>query len=494
MKNFIFFTIFAFVLCLCACSITEERIKAEYDKSDYKKTYRSIQKTISSNNNNVLLWQMQSGFLTFSQFGPVFSLIDLEKAESIYKKYEQEGILSSTFSSMAATLSNDNAIPYKGNVYEGSLLNFYKALAYSSIGDFVNARVEFNRANDRQRRAKEYYKKEIQKAHDNAIKNANKKKESKDYTLNTSKSSINNIIKLKYSNLDNFAIYKDLINPIIPYTSGIFFMIENDYSKAVDLLKESYGISRSDVILSDMELLESRRFEKDINNYTWFIVEDGDISRKQGNTFSTPIIINSNITSINLAMPTIYNIKPNFNNYKINDYKTDRIVELSNIFVSEFEKQLPSIITRAIIGAIVKFITIYAISGATSGDYDSIAGLFANIAFSLMTYPDTRNSFVLANSIHVVRIPNDIENVTLYGDNTKLLNIKLTQDCNSIGKRIESSKDFTTLIEKDPNDFNTRIKLFEKYKKSKDICTKTDNIVYVRVRNNMATHFIIKGD
>lgn len=43
------------------------------------------------------------------------------------------------------------------------MVNTYKALNYASLHDSANTRVEFNRALDRQRRAKDYFRSEIQK-------------------------------------------------------------------------------------------------------------------------------------------------------------------------------------------------------------------------------------------------------------------------------------------------------------------------------------------
>ncbi|RDU71236.1 hypothetical protein CQA66_06735 [Helicobacter aurati] len=494
MKNFIFFGFFAiYSLCLTACATLEKQIQAEYDSDQYIRTYESIHKAMNTTTNNILLWKMQAGFLTFSYFGPVFSLIELDNAETIYKKYEQEGILSSAFNSVAATFSNDMSMSYKGNIYEGSLLNFYKALAYSSLEDSINARIEFNRANDRQRRAKEYYQKEIAKAHDKAIQNANKKQQSPDYATNTSDSKINAILTQRYSNLNNFAVYKDLLNPMIPYISGIFFMLEKDYTKAIDLLKESYGITHSNIIANDMMLLESRQLQEDSNNYTWFIIEDGNISRKQDNSFSTSLLLGGNVASINLALPSLSEGKSRFKTYKVNTYRADSIAKISALFGSEFEKQLPIILTRAIISAIVKLVTV-EIANHIGGDYGALTGLLTSVIFNAATSADTRGSFILPDSVWVARIPNDNNKIAIYGDDTLIINLNFTPNCNSLAKRIESHQAFLNLIKQKPKDFHAKINLFKKYKPQMNICAKTDNIIYIRVHNNVATYFTIKGN
>ena len=488
MKNF--FLLSFLVLCLCACSVTENNIRTKYDSANYISTYKGLQEAASKKNTNSLLWQMQSGFLNFSYFGPEFSIEDLDIAEKVYKKYEDEGILSGAFSTVAATFTNDRVLPYRGYVYEGSLLNFYKAMAYSSINDYTNARIEFNRANDRQRRAKDYYKKEIKKAHDKAVMNANTKQRNADYAINTSDEALDGIISSKYSNLSNFAIYKDLINPAIPYLSGVFFMLEDDYVKSVDLLKEAYGISRAPLIADDMKLLDSRRLGKDSDKYTWFFIEDGDISRKHGITFAVTLWLGGSVSSINIALPFLGEGKPSFRSYKINGHEANLIVTNSNLFGSEFEKQLPSIITRALISAIAKFTVSYLTSELGS----EIGGLLTSLVFNVITAVDTRSSFVLPHAVWAVRIPNVEGDIEMLGGNSVFPRFSFTKKCDSLTKRLEANRTFNALFKDKPKDLSARIKYLEQHKQTSDICLNSDNIVYVRVRGGVARQFIIRGD
>lgn len=139
MKNFIFFILIG--LFLCACSSYNDQISHEYDTQRYTQAYKTLQKATKKESNDWLLWKMQSGFITFGYFGAHYSINDLELAEQKFKIYESEGILSSLGSKVIATLSNDNVIAYRGFIFEGVFLNFYKALAFSSIGDDVQARI-----------------------------------------------------------------------------------------------------------------------------------------------------------------------------------------------------------------------------------------------------------------------------------------------------------------------------------------------------------------
>ncbi len=494
MRNFTFFLFI--VIFFCACSPYNTQITGEYDRQHYTKVYKTLQKATDSDSNDWLLWKMQLGFLTFSYFGPHFSLDDLELAEQKFKIYESEGILSGISQNVGATFSNDMVIPYRGMIFEGAFLNFYKALAFSSIGNNAQARIEFNRANDRQRRAKDYYAKEIQRSHDKVIEEANKKNKNDIYENSTTDSEINKIIQSKYTTIKNFAVYKDIINPIIPYVSGVFFMIEKDFSKSMDLLKESYGISNADIIASDMQLLEIRKKSKTIQPFTWIIIEDGDMARKDGFDVSIPFSIGDGFNAINIALPYIKEGKQTYDLYRVNNMKADIVSNVSGLFVSEFDKQLPSIIARAIIGAILKYSITHSIN-QFGGDYGSIIGLATTLAFSATTNSDKRTSIFLPNNIWATRIPNTDSKVSIFGNNIALLNIPITNDCNILDKRLASYKEFYNIIKAKPKDLSARINIFKLYYESGNedrICAKTDNIVYVRVHRGTVVHTIIKGD
>ncbi len=494
MKNFIFLILIG--LFLSACSKYNAKITKEYDNQHYTQAYKTLQHATMKESNDWLLWKMQSAFITFSYFGPHFSLIDLEEAEQKFKINESEGLLSSVGENIGATLSNDLAIPYKGLVFEGVFLNFYKALAFSSMGDSVQARIEFNRANDRQRRAKDYYAKEIKKSHDKAIKAASEKKKNTNYEKSTTDYEINKIINEKYTTLREFAIYKDLINPIVPYVSGLYFMIEGDFIKSIDLLKESYGISGANIIAKDMQLLEYRKNKANKQTYTWIIIEDGDMARKDGIEISMPFALENGVNAINMALPHLKEGKNTYISYRVNDAQADMVSSVSNLFASEFEKQLMPIITRAIISTLLKYSITYS-ANEFGGDYGVLMGLVTTIAFSAINQTDTRTSLMLPSSIWATRVKNTDSNIKVFGNNIELLNLPITNDCNILDKKLSSAKEFEKVVKAKSKDLSARIHIFQNYYESGNedkVCAKTDNIVYVRVHHGTITHAIIKGD
>lgn len=448
------------IFIFSSCSYHADGFKANYDSGRYEKSEQNIQIGLKKDQaSNILFWKINDGFFASSILNPNSeSIAKLNSAEAIFNQYEDRGLLSSLMSNLLASITNELTIPYSGYIYEGTFLNLYKALIYIKLKDYTNARIEFNRANDRSRRAKDYYQKEILKSESNLS------KEKAISTLKNLNAQLENDTKIRkvYSNLHQFSIYKDLVNPFVPYLSGLFFMQEKDFSKSIDLLKESYGITNSNLILGDINILSDRERNK-FEAFTWFIIEDGDIARKDSAKLSVMLNINGPIF-VTFLFPIFKNGFSNFNSYSVKSLNNvalgDKIVNVSALMASEFEKQLPFLRFRSIASTLVKLTSSISINKITN---DSLLGGIFSFVLSGVSKLDTRSSILLPDSIHMVRVKNsDFENLTLFGNNTQLRNFEFTYECKN-----------------DPN----------------YICKNTDNIVFVKVHKHKIINFYkIKGN
>lgn len=173
------------------------------------------------------------------------SLGVLDQAEQRFDKTQSAFTRGAGY--VGATMINDNVRAYGGNIYEGVLINYYKAIDYMLLNDSAKARVQFNRANERQRRAKEFYYEEVQKA----IKEIDS---SKKHNINMERSrvEVSEILNNTYSNLDKYEAYQGLLNPAVSYLSGLFYALNGDENKGLGYLNEAYGISQSPFVAQDL--------------------------------------------------------------------------------------------------------------------------------------------------------------------------------------------------------------------------------------------------
>ncbi|WP_240333312.1 hypothetical protein [Helicobacter suis] len=316
----------------------------------------------------------------------------------------------------AATYGSAANIPYEGHMYEWTLTNYYKALDYAFLNKEQDARVEFNRTIERQRRIKQAYSKEIARAQAQAEK-AKSKNGSKFASMLAGTSQMDAELKQTYSNLEKFKAYDGFINPMVSYVSGLFFCINKD-AKGLDDLKEAYGVSKNSVVVQDIKNFVYGSKEK----FTWVIVEDG----KQ------PTLKERKMSDINLALPLLVPGKDFHKSFQlVVNNKVENLSVLSNfgaIVGKEYQTTLPTIKARAITSAILKTGTEKGLeaAGQYAGGYGGLAASLGGAAMHAVnkasTAADTRSSNVFPNIVYVGRIKNsEANNFALNIDNSPSL-------------------------------------------------------------------------
>lgn len=143
-------------LFFCACASNGDIATLEmlyYEGKSVDDSYSYAKKYADDD----FLWALQSGILAY-QVGEFESANKhLNGAEVFFEGVSGENAFNSGFKSFASIILSNGMFEYSGAFYESVFINHYKALNAIMSGDFQGARVEFNRANDRQRRAKDYF-------------------------------------------------------------------------------------------------------------------------------------------------------------------------------------------------------------------------------------------------------------------------------------------------------------------------------------------------
>ncbi len=415
-----------------------------------------------------VLWNLQAGVSAFTSHQED-TLNLLEQGETLFSKYESEGLMGRIFGSVGSVLVNENIRDYRGNIYEGVMFNYYKALNTMSQKDYARARVEFNRANDRQRRAKDYFNKDIQKA---LAQEHKQNAQDRNLQQVDTHSSISSLLQKEYSNLKNFQAYEGFINPAVSYVSALFFMLEEDYNKAMDLYKESYGINHASIINQDLQIMQKRKNSNTDARYTWFIIEDGQSAHKQDMSINLPTFyVSNNVLHVGVAIPMLVEGKISARIYQAQsteqqNFKASEVADLDKVIANEFNKQLPFILTRTISSAILKSIT----QNVLDNQFGTIGALAGALYSMSTTNADVRIATALPKRVLVLQIPNNVGKFMLQADNRPLYNVHF--ECikeTSLQKNMQKIKNIITL------------------------CEKNDNILYLRVKGNNPTYRILKG-
>ena len=329
---------------------------------------------------DTILWGAQGGSLARDCKIYNKSIIYLDKAEKEYKEsVDKDNIAKNALESSTSMLVNNNVNEYEGNTYEKVMVNTYKALNFMNMNDQANARVEFNRALDRQRRAKEYFEKEIKEKKEELKKTSDKKEEEiakknqkndkndkKDNKIGSfdtfdaanNKKTQDAIYKKYNSLLNDFDAYPDFVNPFTTYIAGVYFMLEGDSSKARNLLKESVSMApKNKQILSDFKLSDKyiNSLKNAKENYAWVIYENGQGMVKDEIRIDIPLFLfTSNAYYTGIALPKITERTNSYKHLNINGKKTTQVCNMDNVIKTEFKKRFPMIVTEAVLNTVIK--------------------------------------------------------------------------------------------------------------------------------------------
>ena len=375
-----------------------------------------------------LLWTLQVGSLERWQSNYTASTQAFDTCEDMMKHFDSENSgIGHTVGSVAV---NDNIVPYTGKIYDGVMVNTYKALNFMYEGRFDLARVEFNRALDRQRRAKEAFNKEIQKVQGEV-------KEDKNNAM-VQKSLDNPDLKTRlaesYPSLYDFSVYPDFVNPFATYMAGVFFAVEGDYNKAVGLLKESAGmVGDNTYVLADFGAVEhALDTGTAVPSTVWVVFENGLGPVKEEIRIDLPLFIaTDNVRYFGIALPKLVRRFEAMPYLEVTaagiGYRTQVVADMDAVVQTEFNKDFQGILTRAIISASAKAVAQYALE--KNNDNPGAAIMMALYSFAT-TAADVRIWTTLPKNIQVAQVAMPQDRVVTAGGPGMAPTVLNIPDCN----------------------------------------------------------------
>lgn len=415
-----------------ACASNGDLAKLDnlyFEQKNLKDSYKYAQKYAEDD----FLWAFQSGVLAYQSGDFASSEAHLNASEVFFEGISGENGFSSAFKTFSAILIKDGMFEYEGYHFEGVFANFYKALSAVWSENYSKARVEFNRANDRARRAKEYFNERIQEQNEAMQTSADEyRSQAQNVDVQKSYDNVAQIYAQRYKNLAQYAAFEGYANPYISYVSGIFFMLQNDFNKANDLLKESYAITQNAAILKDISILESRKKSTKDSRYTWIFIEDGAIPAINEARIDVPLfLITSKSFLFSIALPFLEERGVSSGNFSVRaNAKTaqDSSFEIANIapiLKNEFEAELPYKILIALLSSSYKSYLQYFLQ-----EQFGILGSLGGMLFSALTASaDTRSARILANRFYVLRLKNAPQKFALYNGGVNLASFQMNEKC-----------------------------------------------------------------
>jgi len=396
-------------------------------------------------NQSYLLQMLQAGAaLRYARKYPQSTEL-FDECEAVIKYFNEQLFISDAGSAIVSVLVNDASLGFRGAEYDWVMVNTYKALNFWKMGKNDLARIEFNRALDRQRRAKERFAQEISKMKEEINKRqieenrrAERNRTAKmDINRTVSNPEIGKILKKRYSSLYAFRVYPDFINPFTTYMAGLFFLSEGDYAKAATLLKETYGMVEENPIVADdfatvEKILDGKRAE---GHYTWIIFENGLGPDKEEFRVDLPILLVTNrVRYVGIALPKLRFRSQAFPYLFVrNDgkerAKTMPLASMDRVIQTEFKMRYPLIVTRAVTSMLLKIYAQYL----AQKEFGNIGGLLAAVYQLATTAADIRMWTALPKEFQVAKIVNSEGGpVTIATPDGKVYNVAVPKKKNSL--------------------------------------------------------------
>ncbi|MRI33994.1 hypothetical protein EOPP23_13440 [Endozoicomonas sp. OPT23] len=351
-----------------------------------------------------LLWTLQAGSLMRMQKDYQRSTEFFDASENMMQNEDTRSAASNVAMEGTSLLINDAILPYQQSHYEGVMANTYKAMNFSAQSDVDNARIEWNRVYDRQRRAVEAFADEIAERQEEI--QAQQEKQKEQANLNRSLKASSKLLAQSGVDMGQWQPYKGFVNPFSTYMYGLHFMLNaqsrTDFQRAYDSLKRVYSMTGNATVKKDMsiarQLMNGFSFNK-VRPRVWVIYENGLAPKKKEFRIDLPIVLSSQkIVYTGIALPRLVERKKAYDYIKANGNKTTQLSDMDRIVKAEFKEQFNYILFKEIVRATAKTITQRNIAKK-----DSTAGLLFAVAQMATTSADTRSWTSLPKEFQLTR-------------------------------------------------------------------------------------------
>ncbi|WP_304099932.1 COG3014 family protein [Marinobacter antarcticus] len=340
-------------------------------------------------------------------------------AEDGMKYLNTEGLFASTTEGLMAVMVNDSVRDYDALMSEAVLVNTYKALAFLASGNNEYARVEFNRADDRTRRAVDYFREEIagQQA---ALKNEAQSGNSKAYMVRSSLQSrgFQSAVDGQYGAPSNWSVFPGFIVPSSTYLHGLYFLANAedgaDYERAATSLKRAAQMNPQSAVLQADATLATRLASgtqpvAELPPQVWVVYENGLGPVLKESRLDVPLLLlhgNRQAPAyFGIALPQYTERSAVPGNMGVQAaggqvIRTERISDMGKVIRTEMKERFRGVLTRAVTSAISKAV----LQNEAAEQFGPLGQIAAALFTVATTQADLRSWQVLPDHWEAARI------------------------------------------------------------------------------------------
>ena len=362
-----------------------------------------------------VIWHLENGAVLRAARNLAASNQSFDIAAERIQKYD-EGAALKLGSESLALMTHQANLPYQGRAYDKIMLCTYKALNYLELDDREKARVEFNRARQRQEEAVQINRARIEKEEAALAKDAKGREAARKAQANPQ---VKARLDQTYSFLNEYRAESSYVNPATVYLHGLFFMANATSPADYEIAKHSFDqlegmLAGHPYVRQDRQLLDSLMLGLPAPAMTYVLFETGSAPVRDQIRISLPLIMEGvrDVPYVGAAFPTLKFCGGQVPELCVTagpvSARTMTIASLDAIIARDFKNELPRTITKTIVSTLAKAAAAYAVDQSID-EKDKSARLGMAIAAAVyqaaVNIADTRTWTTLPKDIQICRVP-----------------------------------------------------------------------------------------
>ena len=314
-------------------------------------------------------------------------------------------------------VTNDLARSYQGNIYDGVLVNTFKAMNAVYLGDTDRARVELNRADQRQANAVEQLAVKVRAlGADDPGEGENHQVQDEqvdDVLADVWKA--DSPVARRLAAVEALGQYQNLRNPFTDWFHGVFRLATGEANRASDLFRDAAVLDgrNNRFVLADLLLAEAAAGSSSgTPERVWIIHEDGTGPYLNEFRFDFSVVTSNGVIVAGIALPEFVEGSSAVGTLAVmadgQSYRTEPLLNVDRYAVTEFRAGYGAIVGKAVTSAIIRTV-LQAVAQKEAdeqgGIFGSMLSLGSTIGSVVLTQADTRTWTSLPKSIAVASLP-----------------------------------------------------------------------------------------
>ena len=342
------------------------------------------------------------------------SQVAFDRAESqLLWKSDSIASVEDLLAAGLTVVGNDLMVSYRGTIYEGVMVNTYKATNAVMIGNTARARVELNRAHQRQANAVDQLAAKVQALRAQE-EDEDEHRESIDRSLGEAMEP-DGAVARRLKAVESLGAYRDLRNPFTDWLHGAFRLATGEANRASDLFRNAAVLdgARNRHVLADLAVAErAASGTAAAADRVWVVHEDGAGPYLDQFRFDLPVFLDrDSFLIVSMALPDLRPGRAASGALRLSsggeDYRTETLLNVDRYAATEFRAGYDAVVGKAVAGTVIRTLLQIAVQEGTkdAGTLGSIIGFVAPIASAVATQADTRIWRALPQSIGIASLP-----------------------------------------------------------------------------------------